>query len=57
MEYGISAQILKNRKDLDMKKQLKEEVMWELPGCLMVRIPGFHCRGQVQSLVGELRST
>ena len=21
----------------------------------MVRIPGFHCRGQVQSLVGELR--
>ena len=27
-----------------------------VPGGLVVRILGFHCHGQVQSLVGELRS-
>lgn len=28
----------------------------EFPGSLAVRIPGFPCRGQIQSLIGELRS-
>ena len=30
--------------------------MREFPGGLVVRIPGFHCWGRVQSLVGKLRS-
>ena len=30
--------------------------MWEFPGSPVVRTPRFHCRGQVQSLVRELRS-
>lgn len=36
---------------------LKLEVRYgEFPGSLAVRIPGFPCRGQIQSLIGELRS-
>ena len=30
--------------------------MWDFPGGLVVRIWGFHCLAQLQSLVRELRS-